>query len=113
MRHPVNESAATKVQPSRSGSTQNFIIREPPHQQQSQQHNFAAPRKGIFNSTALSNVQTTNSIVRNVPNKKDHNKENLTAGQTRSDTNDSKLASASGSTLQVGSPKTPAVAANK
>lgn len=58
---------------------QTFTIREPPHQQQSQQHNFAAPRKGLVNMNAhiMSSSNTnTDKDAKLVQNSKD-NKENL------------------------------------
>lgn len=90
------------------------MIREPPHQQQSQQHNFAAPRKGIFNvnnNSSAANAHANKDLnQKQVQNNKDHNKENLTAGQKKSETNDIKLnanvASGSGNSAASG----PAVA---
>ncbi|XP_031620917.1 la-related protein 1-like isoform X2 [Contarinia nasturtii] len=59
---------------------QTFTIREPPHQQQSQQHNFAAPRKGLLNMnshiTSSSSNANTDKDAKLVQNSKD-NKENL------------------------------------
>lgn len=65
-----------------SRPTSSFITREPPHQQPSQQHNFAAPRKGLLNlnSHVASNANTNINKDLNtklVQNSMVHNKENL------------------------------------
>lgn len=109
---PTNDTPITRAPPSRPA----IVIREPPHQQPSQQHNFAAPRKGIFNSTTLSNVHANrDSNARSPLNNRDHNKENVTAGQPKNDANEAKIGANSGAGTSVtsGSPVTPAVTANK
>lgn len=105
-----NESTTNKAQHAQRSSQ--FVIRQPPHQQQSQQHNFAAPRKGIFNhsnnSTVTSNVQLNKEFnAKPSQNNKNHNKENLTG---KSDGSDGKLNATSGASSSVssGSPVTTA-----
>lgn len=108
----ANDTPITRAPPPRAP----VVIREPPHQQPSQQHNFAAPRKGIFNSTTLSNVQNNrDSNARSPLNNRDHNKENVTSGQAKNDANEAKLGTSAGAGTSVtsGSPVTSAVAANK
>lgn len=94
-----------------------FTIRDPPHQQQSQQHNFAAPRKGIFNlnnhSTANANTKDLNTKLVQT-NNKEHNKENLveikkTGSTENANDNNKTTASTSGSTVAA-SPATNAAA---
>lgn len=96
-----------------------FTIREPPHQQQSQQHNFAAPRKGIFNlnnhSTANANTKDLNTKLVQT-NNKEHNKENLVeikktgstenANENNKTTTTTTTASTSGSTVTAAGPPT-------
>lgn len=108
-------SGNTEQHKSNRGSS-TIITRAPPHQQQSQQHNFAAPRKGIFNhsnnsamsSSTSSNKDTSNSEA--LQNNKVHNKENLSS---KSESSDAKLNVASGASSSVasGSPATSTIAA--
>lgn len=104
-----------------TAANSSFTIREPPHQQQSQQHNFAAPRKGIFNlnnhSTANANTKDLNTKLVQT-NNKEHNKENLVeikkTGSTENATDNNKSTttpSTSGSTTAAG-PATNASASN-
>lgn len=91
-----NQPSTQKTHTTRPATT--FTIREPPHQQQSQQHNFAAPRKGIFNTNSNKSAPPTvnnankdlnTKLVQN--NNKEHNKENLVSLTKNADSNDNKL----------------------
>lgn len=94
-----------------------FTIREPPHQQQSQQHNFAAPRKGIFNlnnhSTANANTKDLNTKLVQT-NNKEHNKENLVeikkTGSTENANDNNKTTASTSSSTVAASPATNAAA---
>lgn len=107
--HSQQSRSQTITRPANNSS---FTIREPPHQQQSQQHNFAAQRKGIFNlnnhSTANPNTKDLNTKLVQT-NNKEHNKENLVeikktaATENANDNNKTTAAStASGSTAAAG-----------
>lgn len=69
------------------------ITRQPPHHEQSQQHNFAAPRKGIFghissNAAAAAAAAAAPPSTNTLANSKENNKENLSS---KRDTGDAKL----------------------
>lgn len=89
--------------PHHTNRSSQFVIRQPPHQQQSQQHNFAAPRKGIFNhsNNVTASVQSTKEFNAKLSqNSKDHNKENLTG---KNDGKDGKLNATIGASSSVSS----------